>query len=260
MSSSIWTQCGGATNCRRLESSPWRVVEAQHVISTRKLTDSDAEQDVLERLIERSKPPLGEDTRELHFLLFTPFRYPPLRNGSRFGTRIERGIWYGAETLRTCFAEAAFYRMVFLEGTAAELAPLFVELTAFRAGVRSERGVDLVAPPFDAHIGRISSPTCYDHSQRLGRAMRDDGVQVARYRSARDRMGGASLAVLSPAAFGRKNPWGFQTWICVAGRDAVELSKRDHSKRARASLRFPRSDFEVEGILPSPATHPGLLI
>lgn len=254
MSSSIWTQCGGASSSRRLTSSPWRAVEAQHVISTRQLTDSDAEQGVLEELIERSKPPSGDDTRGLHFLLFTPFRYPPLPHGSRFGSRAERGIWYGSETLRACFAEVAYYRMVFLEGTQAEIAPLFVELTTFRADVRSARGVDLMGPAFDAHAGRISSPTSYGDSQQLGRTMREDGVEVARYRSARDKEGGANLAVFSPAAFARRKPRDLQTWICVAGTQAVEVSKRNLLQRSRPSLSFPRSDFEVKGVLPSPAT------
>ena len=43
MSSSIWMQCGGDSNLAGLEREPWRVVEAQHQVSTRKLVDSDDE-------------------------------------------------------------------------------------------------------------------------------------------------------------------------------------------------------------------------
>ena len=39
MSSNIWTQCGAASNFRRLAANPWRVVEAQHLVSTLKLVD-----------------------------------------------------------------------------------------------------------------------------------------------------------------------------------------------------------------------------
>lgn len=223
------------------------------MVSTRKLTGSSAEQALLEEILEASKPSPGEEARGLHYLLFTPFRYPPLRHGSRFGTRFERGIWYGSETLHACFAEVAYYRMLFLAGTEADLVPLLAELTTFRADVRSERGVDLTAAPFDAHASRISSPASYDDSQRLGRAMRDDGVEVARFRSARDREGGANVAVFSPAAFERKRPRGFQAWICVADGNGVEVSKRDLLRRARTSFTFPRSDFEVNGRLASPA-------
>src|SRR5690606_3863871 len=96
------------------------------------------------------KPPIPADGR-LHYLLATPFRYPPLRHGSRFGTRHERGIWYGSESRRTAFAEVAYYRLLFLEGTRAELGPVTTQLTAFTARASTERGVDLLAPPFDAH-------------------------------------------------------------------------------------------------------------
>src|SRR5207245_1032206 len=95
-------------------------VEAQHQVSTRKLVDTLEEQALLEELIDRAKPP--DSTRgRLHYLLSTPFRYPPLRHGSRFATRQERSLWYGSETRRTAFAEVAYYRLVFLEGTRADL-------------------------------------------------------------------------------------------------------------------------------------------
>src|SRR5688500_4060934 len=97
MSSSIWTRCAGDSEIRALRLSPWRAVEAQHQVSTRKLVASAEEQALLEELIDRAKPP--DPTRgALLYLLATPFRYPPLRHGSRFGTRHERGIWYGSET------------------------------------------------------------------------------------------------------------------------------------------------------------------
>ena len=110
MSSNIWTRCAGDSELRALRASPWRAVEAQHQVSTRKLVDSADEQALLEELIDRAKPPdmTGGKT---HYLLATPFRYPPLRHGSRFGTRHERGIWYGSETRAAVFAEVAYYRL-----------------------------------------------------------------------------------------------------------------------------------------------------
>ena len=104
MSSSIWTECGGASELRPLRLEPWRVVEGQHQISTRKLVETDAEQGLLEELIDAVKPP-DLAGRRLHYLLSTPFRYPPLRHGSRFGARHDRGVWYGSETLEGAFAE-----------------------------------------------------------------------------------------------------------------------------------------------------------
>ncbi|HSF14288.1 MAG TPA: RES family NAD+ phosphorylase [Vicinamibacteria bacterium] len=252
MSSSIWTRCGAASNLKPLTARPFRSVEAQHLVSTRKLTNSDAEQILLEDILEASKPPPGEGTSGLHYLLYTPFRYPPLAHGSRFGARNERGIWYGSETLHTCFAEVAYYRFVFLEGTAAELAPLLVELTTFQARVRTARAIDLTRAPFDAYATRISSPTRYETSQRLGREMRADGVEAVRYASARD-PAGVSYALLSPRAFSAKRPQKIENWLCVATREAVEISKKEH-RRHRETWGFVREQFEVRGQLPSPAT------
>ena len=53
----------------------WRGVEAQHRVATVRLVDNLAEQELLERLIEDSKPPLPPDCAGLHYLLATPFRY-----------------------------------------------------------------------------------------------------------------------------------------------------------------------------------------
>ncbi len=115
MPPSIWTRCGGRSNARELRCAPWRVVEGQRIISTRSLVDSDAEHDLLEELIDASKPALPPEPAfaGLHYLLYTPFRYPPLRHGSRFGRRHERALWYGAEELDTALAEVAYYRLLF---------------------------------------------------------------------------------------------------------------------------------------------------
>jgi hypothetical protein len=225
-------------------------VEAQHQVSTRKLVDSADEQILLEELIDRVKPP--DTTRgRLHYLLSTPFRYPPLPHGSRFGARHERGIWYGSESKRTMFAEVAYYRVLFLEGTRADLGIVTTQLTAFSVRARSAHGIDLVAPPFDAHRRAIASPTRYTATQALGAAMRAAGVELVRYPSARDAAGGVNVAAFSPIVFGAARPRGLETWHCTASRDRVELTKRDYF--GRDSYAFPRETFLVGGALPAPA-------
>ena len=72
----------------------WRAVEAQHKIATMVLVDTLDEQALLESLLDQSKPPLPEPLRRLHWLLFTPFRYPPLPTGSRFRGPAEAGVFY----------------------------------------------------------------------------------------------------------------------------------------------------------------------
>ena len=250
MSSSIWTRCAGGSELRPLRLAPWRVVESQHQVSTRKLVDSAGEQELLEELIESVKP--ADVTRgRLHYLLFTPFRYPPLRHGSRFGTRRERGIWYGSLELRSAFAEVSYYRLVFLEGSRADLGTVTTALTAFNVTLRSQKGVSLDAAPFDKYRDRISSPSSYGPSQQLGGDMRGSGVEVFRYWSARDAAGGVNVGVFSPAAFGRSKPKSFQTWHCAASRDLVDVMAADYINRERFA--FPRSQFLVDGALPSPA-------
>lgn len=253
MSATIWTLCADKVELGRLTARPWRVVEAQHAISTRKLVESDAEQQLLEELIERVKPPLPPEPEfeGLHFLLVTPFRYPPLRHGSRFGTRAERSIWYGADGILTAFAEVAFYRLLFLEGTAAELEPVMVDVSAFQAQVSTRQGVDLTQEPFAGFEAKISSPVSYGASQQLGREMRTAGIEAFRYRSPRDRAGGTNIGLFTPRAFTSPRPDPPQTWYCVATRQAVEYSQRDVFEHQTHV--YPRGQFEVEGKLPRPA-------
>jgi hypothetical protein len=253
MSSPIWTRCAGSSRIRALTARPYRLVEAQHLVSTRRLVDSAEEQALLEELLERSKPSLPREPgfAGLHFLLTTAFRYPPLAHGSRFGTRAERSLWYGARELRTSCAEAAYYRLVFLEGTRADLGRLDVELTAFRARVRTPRGIDLTEPPFVAHTESVSSPSRYEESQALGTAMREAGVEAFRYRSARDPEGGDNVALFSPRAFAAKRPESLEAWICAATRERVEFQRKDYFERS--TFAFDRKRFLVRGRLPQPA-------
>ena len=250
MSSDIWTRCGGNSEIGPLAADPWRVVEAQHQIATRKLVGSDADQALLEEVLERYKPPLA-DGAPVHYLLITPFRYPPLPQGSRFGTRGERGIWYGAEALGTAFAEVAYYRLLFLDGTDAELDPLAAELTAYHVPLQTRRGVDLTGTPFARFRSTLASKTSYAATQPLGAAMRDAGVEAFRYDSARDVAGGVNIGIFDPHAFASRRPRGLQTWRTVATPAVVELSRRDYFERG--AFRFPREQFLVDGALPRPA-------
>ena len=52
----------------------WRLVEAQHRISTNRLAASNDDQALLERLVEDVKPTVPPAARDLHYLLAKPFR------------------------------------------------------------------------------------------------------------------------------------------------------------------------------------------
>ena len=249
MSSSIWTRCADGSELVALRLEPWRVVEGQHQVSTRKLVASDAEQALLEELIETVKPGRLAPAR-LHYLLATPFRYPPLRHGSRYGARFEPGIWYGAETLEAAFAEVAYYRLLFLEGTTADLDGVETELTSFRVRVRTVRGADLTAGCFESHRDVLASPVSYDATQATGADMRAAGVEAFRYPSARS-ANGVGVAVVDAAAFARRKPHALEAWHCIASRARVEMRKRDYLKRVAHA--YERDAFLVGGRLPAPA-------
>jgi hypothetical protein len=251
MSPSIWTQCAERFELTRLAGPAWRAVESQHVTSTRKLVDSDDEQQALEALIDTAKPPwpVGRRFVGLHYLLATPFRHPPLRYGSRFGTRRDRGIFYCAETQPTVLAEKAYYVLLFLEGTEADITPLTRPLTLFQARISTKKGADLLVEPFAAFTHDISSPTTYQASQPLGAAMREAGIAALRFESARDPAKGANLGLFEPV-FTTKKPLNAEQWICTASRERVEVQPGPAVMRLRMS--FAREVFEVGGVLPAP--------
>lgn len=256
MSPSIWTQCAASSETFvAFEGPVWRVAESQQRISTRQLVDSDSEHDVLEALVEDSKPPVpvGREFSGLAFLLFSPFRYPPLAHGSRFGSRAERSLWYGSEELETALAEVAYYRLLFFAGTDAQLLPNRVAMSAFQAAVRSKATVDLTQPPFDAHRAAISSKVDYTAARRLGADMRSAGAEVVRYFSARAPKQGKNVGLFTPAAFARKKPLGAPlTWYCTVTASG-DVSWMREDLKGMTKLEFPRRVFLVNGKLPAPA-------
>lgn len=212
MSPTTWTPTALASEARPWRGRAWRVVEAQHEASTLKLVDDVAEQRLLEQLLDAAKPPLPAAAQGLHYLLATPFRYPPLPHGSRFRAGGEPGVFYGADRLRTACAEIGYWRTRFLADAAglARLEP--VAQTAFQAQLQAA-ALDLRRPPFSADAAHWSSPDDYRHTQALARMAREAGVGAIRYRSVRDPAGGACTALLTPAGFASPRPVGApQTW------------------------------------------------
>lgn len=227
MSSSTWTPLAVSSEARDWRASIWRIVEAQHVASTMKIVDDAAEQDLLESLLETSKPPLPDPTDGLDYLLATPFRYSPARPGSRFRAVTDPGVFYGAATVRTACAELGYWRWKFLQDAEDldKIGP--VAHTAFRAEVYTT-AVDLRADPFGKDAAYWTHPTDYTATQSFARIARAAGVGAIVYRSVRHPEPSWCLAVLTPGAFAGKKPHPARQnwWLAVHPGEVVW--RRDH--------------------------------
>ncbi len=245
-------------NTASLRGVAWRVVEDQSDIITRPLTRTDDEQDLLERLIDTAKPPAPDPEREpafrgLHYLLATPFRYPPLRYGSRFGGRHERGIWYGAHTPPTALAEKAFYLLANWRQSRAPAQPTQNRFTAFSVRVKTPRGLDLTASAFARHHRALAAADTYHAAQTTGTRMRQAGVEAFTYRSARDPQGGTAVGVFTPAAFATATPvfTAFQTWKMASDQHQITFEHAPPGQEPQR-LTFRAESFETNGRFPDP--------
>lgn len=205
------------------------MVEAQHVASTMKIVDDAAEQDVLEALLESSKPPLPRGTDHLDYLLATPFRYDPLRGGSRFRASTDPGVYYGAGSVRTACAELGYWRWKFLHD-AVDLKRIEpVAHTAFRVELATPV-VDLREPPFAIDHRAWMHPSDYSSTQSIAGVARQVHIGGILYHSVRDPEPGWCVAVLDPAAFASPKPDPImQTWWLAVQQHAV-VWRRDNER------------------------------
>ncbi|MFC5499781.1 RES family NAD+ phosphorylase [Caenimonas terrae] len=200
----------------------WRGVEAQHRVATMRLVDSSAEQELLEQLLEASKPPLPPDSQGLHYLISTPFRYSS-PYPSRYRPANEPGVWYGAEQPETVAAELAYWRWKFLiESDGLRDAQLVTEHTFFQAQFRGVE-LDLTAPPWATLRELLRDGNDYSACHRLAREVRArsaPAIDALHYESAR-RAGGMCQAVLVPRALSLPAMHPQQTWVCKTTRALV---------------------------------------
>jgi hypothetical protein len=246
MSSPISTRDELSRSRRRAAGRGWRVVEGQHKVSTAKLTDTRAEQERLEALIEGTKPAIPAECRHLNFLLATPFRYgAPYPHGSRFRKAgYTPGVLYAAENVDTAIAEICFGRLLFFADSPDTRWPKEAgEFTAFAVAYATESAIDLTLTPFDNRSATWMDLTDYTRCQNLAEAARENGIDLIRYASVRDPHHKLGLAILHCRAFARPEPVGYQTWRILLG-----------SNGARAICEMPREwiDFDRDAFLPDP--------
>ena len=245
MSSPTWTPAALSSERRRFLGECWRIVEAQHVVSTLKLVDTLAEQARLEELLDASKPPIPPECRHLHYLLATPFRYgAPYPAGSRFRRAgLTPGVFYASRTVTTAVAEMAFHRLLFFADSPGTPWPANPgEFTAFSVRVSTPAALDLTAPPLDRDTRHWAHPTDYSPCQALAEAARAADVQVLRYRSVRDPRGGLNVAVLACAAFRSAAPLERRTWRLDLGTAGVRAVSAAPDMR----LEFGRDAFAAD--------------
>ena len=245
----IWDSCNGEQHVQQIQGSLYRLAESQEQIATRRYVDSLQEQSVLEELLESSKP-VYIDYPHLDYLLRSPFRYPPLEHGSRFGRPHEMSLFYGAENISTTLAEVAYYRFRFFQDMSAHPKSLLSsEHTIFSVNYDTNLGVKLQNRPFSQYSQQLRDPVDYSKTQRLGTDMRNAGVQSFQYESARDTERGICIGLFSPEPFVNSKPTEQTTWLCEVNSNAVAFKQSNKSQ----VLIFDIVQFQVIGKLPTPA-------
>jgi len=245
MPSTTWTRAALSSSGRVLSGLCWRIVEAQHHVSTLKLVDTLDEQRLLEGLIEGTKPMVPPECRHLHYLLFTPFRYGAVYpNGSRFRrTGITEGVFYAAEAVESAIEEMTFHRLLFFaESPRTPWPPNPAEYTAIAAEYKTKNAIDLTRGRFTAHSAAWSDPVDYSQCQALAETARTAAIEIIRYRSVRDPKHGANLALLTCRVFKKPQPVGLQTWrirLSAAGAQAI-------CESPKYGLGFDRETFAAD--------------
>jgi hypothetical protein len=239
----MWTPAALASEARPWQGPAWRVVEGQARVSTMKLVDTLLEQQLLEAVLDRSKPAYPPSCAGLHYLLATPFRYWPYPTASRFRRAHQlEGCFYSATTPETAIAEMAFYRWLFFaEAPGMRLPANALEHTAFTVQVGAVRALDLTMPPLDRDAALWSQLTDYTSCHELADSARQAEVEVIRYRSVRDPQRGMNLAVLTPAVF-VSAPESPQSWSLFVAARAVQAFR----EMPPASIEFTLDDWAAD--------------
>ncbi|HHI92426.1 MAG TPA: RES domain-containing protein [Gammaproteobacteria bacterium] len=247
----IWAAVKDNVTPEYLNNHLLRIVESQEQIATNNLVDNLEKQAALEAMLDGSKPPAPSGSRALHYLLATPFRYPPLPYGSRFGAKYEPSMFYGSLTEETAFAETGYYRFLFWSGmsTPPPSDKLITQHTIFSVRYTTPRGLKLQNFPFSDYRDQLTNPASYEDTQSLGRAMREHGIDAFEYLSARDSNHGINAALFNASALATTTPGNQRQWICETTHDTV----RFYSVADKTGYRYSFDTYLVQGVFPDPA-------
>lgn len=246
----IWTQEELLSDVKILKKQPvWRMVEDQNQIATLQITSNLSDQSLLEEILESRKPPLpNSNSDNLHYLLFTPFRYKTVNGatdtdkGSRFrSSGCTDGVFYCAEHVDTAAYEAAFYKALFFNESPGLTPPSSgLQLTAFSCYLSSKMVIDLtIHQTLQRWSGEWENLDNYNQCQALAADARTAGIEIIAYKSVRDPQGRKNYAVLTPNVFDNPSIIATQSWTCVIRQEGVYM----HPTMSRKSLFLSRSDI-----------------
>lgn len=245
----LWNELNGKNCITSLSMKLYRMVENQEEVATTLITSNSEEQSILEDLLEQTKPVQTSELEKRHYLIKTPFRYPPLNYGSRFGSILEPSLFYGATDKQTVLAEVAYYRFRFLADVEDSQALTKFNLQSnhsiFYVNTHSERAVQLTQSPFKEFKQQISAPDSFATSQKLSRLMREDGIELFSYYSARNSIG-INGAAFTHKAIKSKTPKDLESWLCLTQNKRIVF----HQIETRQMKEFTFDEFCVDGKLP----------
>lgn len=233
------------THARKAAGRCWRAVEAQHRVSTMKLTDNAAEQALLEQALETTKPALPQDCRPLSYLLTTPFRYgAPYPKGSRFRRAgLTPGVFYASAHPETAMAELAFHRLLFFADSPQTPFPRNPgEYTVFAADYATRRALDLTRPPLARRRADWMHPQDYGACQTLADDARAAQIEALLYASVRDPQHRLNVALLTPRAFAKPKETARQSWRLHLAAQGV----RAVCEAPQQTLDFGREAFAAD--------------
>ena len=245
----LWKDVNGKDYITSLSMKLYRMVENQEEVATTLITSNSEEQSVLEELLEQSKPVQPSELENRHYLIKTPFRYPPLNYGSRFGTIFSPSLFYGSTDKKTVLTEVAYYRFRFLadveNGQALTKHNLQSNHSVFYINAHSENAIQLTKAPFKEFKQQISAVDSFETSQALAKAMRHDGVELFNFYSARNPKG-INGAAFSHDVIKSNKPKEIENWQCLTQSNRVVF----HNADSKQIEEFSYEEFCVDGELP----------
>jgi len=219
----IWIPDALRSEPKPLDQGYWRCVEAQHVVSTMRLVDTQDEQSLLEDILEDTKPPVPPDCKHLDYLYSTPFRYGLYPKGSRFRRAGQTpGVYYVSEHQETALVETAFHLLLFYSDSPDTPFPKQPSKhTAFNVPVKTSKSIHLASPPFNQARDLWKHPTNYEPCQSLEEVAREAGIEIITHASVREPSARTNAAILTCAAFADKKPSLFKGWSLLFNKTGL---------------------------------------